>query len=107
MAQEKVDHENRQKRKQAQSEMMATWKEADEARKQRNKKRREDYQQELRLWEEECGLAKQEGRQKGWDKPVRGKLEGAIPKPSINKVDGGRATEVHGRNESDGGSEDE
>ncbi|KAG8216142.1 hypothetical protein J3R82DRAFT_8145 [Butyriboletus roseoflavus] len=104
--QEKVDRENRQKRKQAQSEVMATWREGDKARKQRNK-RREDYQQELHLWEEECELAKQEGRQKGWDKPTCGKLEGVIPKPSINKVGGSTVTDAQGRNGSDGGMQSE
>ncbi|KIK82135.1 hypothetical protein PAXRUDRAFT_42029, partial [Paxillus rubicundulus Ve08.2h10] len=40
---EKAAHENRWKKREAQSELMAAWREADEARKQRNKECREVF----------------------------------------------------------------
>ena len=46
------------------------------------------------LWEEKCKPARQDGQKKSPDEPVHGKLEGVIPRPSINEIDGGMATEA-------------
>ena len=84
---------------------METWREADDARKQKLTK-------QLRLWEEARDLGKHEKRRVGWAKPKRGKLEGAPPRPGVNS---GATEAQEGGNEpgsdegmrSDGGSEDE
>ena len=60
--QDKVDRENRQKQREAQSQLMASWKEADEARRERNNVQKEAYREALRLWEAERDLAKSEKR---------------------------------------------
>ncbi|KAI6023064.1 hypothetical protein BKA83DRAFT_105977 [Pisolithus microcarpus] len=112
---DKAEQENWQKQKEVQSELMAAWKEMDNAWKQRNKERREAYHDELHLWQAERALAKQEGRHSSQKKPKLGKLEVAAPKPGGESVDGGVAGGHSGGNEeesddgtqTDGGSDDD
>ncbi|KAF9231425.1 hypothetical protein BU15DRAFT_82421 [Melanogaster broomeanus] len=116
--QEKIECESRRQRKEVQSRLLASWKEGDNARKQRNKERKVAYQDALQLWEEERNLAKQDKRRVAWAKPKLGKLEAPAPKPvanpgnTDNAGDGAEGTD--GNEEegddgtmSDGGSEDE
>jgi hypothetical protein len=105
---EKVERENRRKLKEAQSGVMAAWKEADNARKQRNKDQRSTYHEELRLWEVERNLAKQEKRRTRWAKPKLGKLEAPAPRLVVESGDGdGEDEEDDGNGESDGGDGEE
>jgi hypothetical protein len=105
---EKVERENRRKLKEAQSGVMAAWKEADNTRKQRNKDQRSTYHEELRLWEVERNLAKQEKRRTGWAKPKLGKLEAPAPRLVVESGDGdGEDEEDDGNGESDGGDGEE
>ncbi|KIK77966.1 hypothetical protein PAXRUDRAFT_165270, partial [Paxillus rubicundulus Ve08.2h10] len=101
----KIEHENHQKLREAQSGVMAAWKEADDARKKRNKDRREGYHEELRLWEVERDLAKQEKRQVGWAKPKLGKLEASVPKPVVDNGAAGNGAEEGDDGNDDGNGE--
>jgi len=102
-AEEKIASENRQKQWEEQAVLLATWKEAEEARKQRNKERKDAYHKELHLWNEEKELAKQEKQRVGWEKPKRGKLEAAIRKPV---VESGEGNQVMVENEENNGEND-
>ena len=57
------------------------WKEAEQARCERNESRRKAYQEELQLWKDERDQAKMERQRPHWGKPKRGKLEPPVPKP--------------------------
>ena len=111
--QDKADRENRQKQREAQPQLMASWKKADEARKERNNVQKEAYHEALRLWEAERDLAKFENRRSGWKKPTRGELEKAEKKPKKSGVSSNDHCEKEGDNgapddsASDGGSEEE
>lgn len=69
------------------------WKQLEVARKERNNKRRAEYKIELAAWQCERDSAKAEKRKPQWKKPVQGKLEPVIKKPSppesLQQVDGG------------------
>ena len=77
---------NRKQREQ-QSALLAEWKEAEEARKQRNKEQKVAYQEQLALWTEEKKQAKQEKRQVEWKKPTMGKLERPLSKPACGRAE--------------------
>ena len=102
LEQDKVDRENRQKQWEEQSQLMASWKEADEAQKERNKVQKEAYHGALHLWEAERDLAKLEKRRPGWKKPMRGELEKVAKKPKKLGVSNGNC-----ENEGDNGAPDD
>lgn len=102
LEQDKVDRENRQKQWEEQSQLMASWKEADEAQKERNKVQKEAYHGALHLWEAERDLAKLEKRRPGWKKPMRGELEKVAKKPKKLGVSNGNC-----KNEGDNGALDD
>ncbi|KAI9573867.1 hypothetical protein HD554DRAFT_2202030 [Boletus coccyginus] len=79
--QDQIEHKICRKQKEIQSRLMTSWKEQDNARKQRNKEQKTAYHEALCLWKEERELAKQEKRWTAWSKLKRGKLEAPIPKP--------------------------
>ncbi|KIK81607.1 hypothetical protein PAXRUDRAFT_15145 [Paxillus rubicundulus Ve08.2h10] len=90
---EKIEHKNRRKLREAQLGVMAAWKEADDAWKKQNKDQQEGYHEELQLWEVERDLAKQEKRWVGWAKPKLGKLEASAPKPVVDNGAAGNGVE--------------
>ncbi|KAF9235661.1 hypothetical protein BU15DRAFT_18030, partial [Melanogaster broomeanus] len=63
------------------TEAMGPWKEAEAARLERNRVRRQVYKDELASWEAERDLAKVERRRTQWTQPKLGKLESHLPKP--------------------------
>ena len=98
-AQEKVANKNHHKQKEQQSAVLAEWKVAEVARKQRNKEQKVEYHKQLALWMEEKEQAKQESRRVQWKKPTMGKLEKPLLKPAC-----GRA-EIEGDEENEGDAE--
>ncbi|KAG6374180.1 hypothetical protein JVT61DRAFT_4833 [Boletus reticuloceps] len=103
MEDEKVMSKIHRKQKEQQSNLFLAWKEADDARKKRNKEQKTAYHQQLTLWNHEREQAKTERRQVSWVKPKLGKLEAPLPKPGSRSVD---KVEVAG-DEGDDGNLDE
>ncbi|KAG6370419.1 hypothetical protein JVT61DRAFT_12031 [Boletus reticuloceps] len=99
MEDEKVASEIRRKQKEQQSNLFLAWKEADDARKKRNKEQKTAYHQQLALWNHEQEQAKTERRRVSWVKPKLGKLEAPLPKPGSRSID---EVEVAGDEGNDG-----
>ena len=111
--QHKVNCENWQKQWEAQSQLMTSWKKADEAQKERKNVQKEAYHKALHLWEAERDLVKFKNQWSGWKKPMRGELEKAEKKPKKLGVSSNGHYKKEGDNgapddsASDGGSEEE
>jgi hypothetical protein len=74
------------------STALKEWKELEEARKARNKEIRQDYEMQVKEWEAERDVAKEEHRRPRWTKPtLKGLLFSPIPKPGFAVEPGEKA----------------
>ena len=64
------------------AEAIADWKKNEASRKKRNEKKKEEWKQQVAIWEAEQDLAKAERCHPCWKKPVLGSLEAPIPRPT-------------------------
>jgi hypothetical protein len=85
---EDMVREERRKLRDERTEVLGPWKEAEAARLERNRVRRQAYKDELVTWEAERDLAKAERRRTRWTQPKLGKLESPLPKPAFESVHG-------------------
>ncbi|KAJ7910323.1 hypothetical protein B0H13DRAFT_1615782 [Mycena leptocephala] len=79
------------------SEALKQWKILDDERKERNKAIKNDWQERVREWEAERGLAKEEHRRPRWTKPsLKGLLFSPLPKPGFAENEDDESSESSG-----------
>lgn len=83
---EEREKEARKKTRGAKAEAIAQWKKSEEARKERNKERQARYREAMDNWEAERGAARDAKKPFTKQKPARGKLEKAEPRPKVSDV---------------------
>lgn len=80
---EKVAKESRQQARDSKAEAMKVWKKHEEERKLRNATATLRFREAVEEWKLRKEKAKEKGQRFSEKKPVRGKLEGPIPKPVL------------------------
>ncbi|KAG2053717.1 hypothetical protein BDR06DRAFT_829128, partial [Suillus hirtellus] len=76
-----AEKETRKAARMVRTREMELWMQEDEARKNRNNAKTEQWKVAVKEWEVEQWLAKQEKRKPQWKKPVQGPLKKPCPKP--------------------------
>ncbi|KAJ7127468.1 hypothetical protein C8R43DRAFT_832917, partial [Mycena crocata] len=77
------------------ADAMKEWKVLDDERKERNKEIRQDWQQQVKEWEDERDLAREQHRRPGWKKPVlKALLFPPLPKPGFAVDPGEKSVEI-------------
>jgi superfamily II DNA helicase RecQ len=94
-----AEKETRKAARMVRTREMELWMQEDEARKNRNKAKTEQWKVAVKEWEVEQRLAKQEKRKPQWKKPVRGPLEKPCPKPKNPRRNGGNIDEEDGQDQ--------
>ncbi|KAJ7174173.1 hypothetical protein C8R43DRAFT_873500 [Mycena crocata] len=76
--------EQRKATRMEKADVMKEWKAVDDERKERNKEIKRDWQEQVKEWEVERDLAREEHRRPGWKKPVlKHLLFPPLPKPDF------------------------